>query len=164
MQSIIPTLWINDGAIEEAAAYYCSVFDGSETGSTTYGPEAGEYAGKKVTVQLELNGQQFVLLNGGSTSFTPNESVSFAIGCEGQEEVDRVWDALVDGGEPGPCGWCKDRYGFSWQVTPVELYRMLEDPDPEKVARVSQCLMQVRGRAFDLEELRAAFDGRDRVT
>ena len=160
MDQITPTLWINDGAIEEAAKYYLSVFpDSKETGSTTFGEDAGEYAGQKVTIQLELNGQPFVLINGGATTFTPNESVSFAIGCEDQQEVDQLWDALVAEGQPGPCGWCKDKYGFSWQVTPVELYRMLEDPDPEKVRRVTACFMAVDGRAFDIEELRAAYAG-----
>ncbi len=161
MEQIVPTMWINDGKIEEAADFYCSLLpDTKVTGSNDYGPDAGEYAGQKMVVRLDLLGQPYVLLNGGSTSFTPNESVSFSVGCETQEEVDRLWDGLADGGEPGPCGWIKDRYGFSWQVTPTALHRMLDDPDPEKVQRVTACFMQVDGRAFDIAELEAAFEGR----
>lgn len=161
MHQIIPTLWINDGKIEEAAQFYCSLLpDSKVTGSNDYGPDAGEYAGQKMVVRLDLLGQPYVLLNGGGTSFTPNESVSFEVGCENQEEVDRLWAALADGGEPGPCGWIKDRYGFSWQVNPTVLYTMLDDPDPEKVQRVTACFMKVDKRPFDIAELEAAFEGR----
>jgi predicted 3-demethylubiquinone-9 3-methyltransferase (glyoxalase superfamily) len=160
MEQITPTLWINDN-LEEAAEFYCSLFPESQvTGSNDFGPDAGEYAGKKMVIRLELLGQPYVLLNGGDTRFTPNESVSFAVGCDTQEEVDRLWEALVPGGEPGPCGWIKDRYGFSWQVTPTVLYKMLDDSDPEKVQRVTACFMQVDGRQFDIAELEAAFEGR----
>jgi predicted 3-demethylubiquinone-9 3-methyltransferase (glyoxalase superfamily) len=161
MDTITPTLWINDGRIEEAAQFYTGLFENSTvTGSNDYGPEAGEYAGQKMVIRLELNGSPYVLLSGGATSFTANESVSFAVGCADQEEVDRLWQALEDGGEPGPCGWIKDRFGFSWQVTPNALYRMLDDPDPEKVRRVTECFMQVDKRQFDIAELEAAFEGR----
>jgi predicted 3-demethylubiquinone-9 3-methyltransferase (glyoxalase superfamily) len=160
MDTITPTLWINDNRIEEAAAFYTSLFeDGEVTGSNDYGPEAGEYAGQKMVIRLKLNDQPFVLLNGAATSFAPNESVSFEIGCEDQEEVDRLWHALEDGGEPGPCGWIKDRFGFSWQVTPTALYRMMDDPDPERVRRVTQCFMAVDKRQFDIAELEAAYEG-----
>ena len=80
--------------------------------------------------------------------------------CDTQEEIDRLWDALVEGGEPGPCGWLKDRYGFSWQVYPAVLDKMLTDADPEKVQRVTACFMEVDKRAFDIDELEAAFEGR----
>ena len=160
METITPTLWINDNRIEEAAEFYTSLFEKSAvTGTNDYGPEAGEYAGQKMVIRLELNGQPYVLLNGAATSFTPNESVSFKVGCEDQEEVDRLWHALEDGGEPGPCGWIKDRFGFSWQVTPTALYRMLDDPDPEKVRRVTACFMAVDKRPFDIAELEAAYAG-----
>ena len=160
MPEISTTLWVNDGRVEEAAEFYCSLFaDSRITGSNDYGPDAGEYAGQKMVVRFELMGQSYVALNGGATRFTPNESVSFAVGCEDQEEVDRLWDALVEGGEPGPCGWLKDRFGFSWQVTPTALYRMLDDPDPEKVQRVTAAFMQVDGRAFDIAELESAYAG-----
>ena len=161
MDQITPTLWINDDRVEEAAEFYCSLFDDSRiTGSNDYGPEAGEYAGKKMVVRVELQGKPYVLLNGGGTTFTANESVSFAVGCDSQAEVDRLWSALVEGGEPGPCGWLKDRFGFSWQVTPSVLYKMLDDSDPEKVQRVTAAFMQVNGRKFDIDELEAAFEGR----
>ena len=161
MDQITPTLWINDGKVEEAADFYCSLFQGSQvTGSNDYGPDAGDLAGQMMVIRLELQGKPYVLLNGGDTSFTPNESVSFAVGCDSQDEVDRLWAALVEGGEPGPCGWVKDRYGFSWQVTPTVLYKMLDDSDAEKVRRVTACFMQVNGRQFDIAELEAAFEGR----
>ena len=160
MEPITPTLWINGEDMDEAATFYCSLFDdGRVTGSNDYGPDAGEWAGKAMVKRLELNGQPFVLLNGGSTVFTPNESVSFVLTCEDQSEVDRLWKVLTDGGEPGPCGWIKDRFGFSWQVTPTVLHRMLDDPDPEKVQRVTAAFMQVDGRAFDIAELEAAYAG-----
>jgi predicted 3-demethylubiquinone-9 3-methyltransferase (glyoxalase superfamily) len=160
METIAATLWINDD-LDKAAEFYCSLFAGSRiTGSNDYGPDAGPYAGQKMVVRLELQGQPYVLLNGGDTSFEPNESVSFAVGCENQGEVDRLWEALEDGGVPGPCGWIKDRYGFSWQVTPTRLYEMLDDPDGEKVQRVSAAFMAVDKRRFDIAELEAAFEGR----
>ena len=160
MQEITPTLWISDD-IEEAAEFYCSLFEDSRvTGSNDYGPDAGEYAGKKMVIRLELRGQPYVLLKGGETRFTPNEAVSFAVGCDSQDEVDRLWTALEQGGEAGPCGWIKDRYGFSWQVTPVRLYEMLDDPDPEKVQRVTAAFMAVDQRKFEIAELEAAFEGR----
>ncbi len=161
MQEITTTLWINDGKVEEAADFYCSLFaDSKITGSNDYGPDAGEYAGRKMVIRFELLGRPYVVLNGGETSFTPNESVSFAVGCDSQDEVDRLWNALVPGGEPGPCGWIKDRFGFSWQVTPTRLFEMLDDPDPGKVQRVTAAFMQVNGRQFDIAELEAAFEGR----
>ncbi len=160
MAEITTTLWINDGRVEEAAAFYCSLFaDSKITGTNEYGPDAGEYAGEKMVVRLELMGRPYVALNGGATRFVPNESVSFAVGCEDQGEVDRLWEALVLGGEPGPCGWLKDRFGFSWQITPTALHRMLDDPDPERVQRVTAAFMQVDGRPFDIAELEAAYAG-----
>jgi predicted 3-demethylubiquinone-9 3-methyltransferase (glyoxalase superfamily) len=160
MQEITPTLWISDD-MDEAAEFYCSLFEDSRvTGSNDYGPDAGEYAGKKMVIRLELQGQPYILLYGGETRFTPNESVSFAVGCDSQDEVDRLWAALEQGGEPGPCGWIKDRYGFSWQVTPTRLYEMLDDPDPEKVQRVTAAFMAVDQRKFEISDLEAAFEGR----
>ena len=160
MEQITTTLWINDGLVEEAADFYCSLFEDSRiTGSNDFGPDAGEWAGRKMVVRLELLGQPYIALSGGDTTFTPNESVSFAIGCENQDEVDRLWEALEDGGVPGPCGWIKDRYGFSWQVTPTRLYEMLDDPDPEKVQRVTAAFMAVDKRKFEISELEAAFEG-----
>ena len=161
MQQITPNLWINDGAIEEAVAFYCSLFDDSRVVSfSTYGPDAGEYAGQKMGVSFELRGQPFTAINGGGVRFAPTEAVSLAVPCDTQEEIDRYWAALTDGGEPGPCGWLKDKFGFSWQVYPSVLDKMLTDSDPDRVQRVTTCFMAVDKRAFDIEELQAAFDGR----
>ena len=161
MQTITPNLWINDGRIEEAVDFYVSLFDDSRiTSSADYGPEAGEHAGEKMVIAFELQGRAYSAINGAGTRFEANESVSLAVPCDTQEEIDRLWDALVDGGKAGPCGWLKDRFGFSWQVFPTVLDRYLADPDPAKVQRVVACFTQVDGRAFDLAELEAAYDGR----
>ena len=161
MQRITPNLWINDGKIEEAVDFYCSLFENSGVvSSSDYGPDAGEYAGQKMALYFELMGQPYVAINGGGTRFEPNESVSLAIPCDTQEEIDRLWEALVEGGEPGPCGWLKDRYGFSWQVYPAVLDKMIGDSAPERVQRVTACFMAVDKRAFRIDELEAAFEGR----
>ena len=128
--------------------------------TTDYGPEAGAYAGQKMAIYFELMGRSYVAINGADTRFEPNESVSLAVPCDTQEEIDRLWDALVEGGEPSMCGWLKDRYGFSWQVYPAALDKMMTDADPEKVRRVTAAFMQVDRRAFRIEELEAAFEGR----
>ena len=161
MTRIVPNLWINDGKIEEAVDFWVDVFEDSRVvRSTDYGPDAGTWAGQKMAIYFELRGDSFVAINGGDTSFTPSEAVSLAVPCETQDEIDHLWKGLCDGGEPGPCGWLKDRYGFSWQVYPAELDQMLQDSDPERVRRVTACFMAVDKRAFDIEELRAAFEGR----
>jgi predicted 3-demethylubiquinone-9 3-methyltransferase (glyoxalase superfamily) len=160
MQKIVPNLWINDGLIEEAVDFYVSLFEDSRVErSTVYGPDAGEWAGQKMGVYFVLMGRSYVAINGAHTSFTPNESISLAVPCDTQEEIDRLWEALTKEGEPGPCGWLKDRYGFSWQIYPTRLDEMLTDDDPEKVQRAIACFMQIDQRAFDLEELEAAFAG-----
>jgi predicted 3-demethylubiquinone-9 3-methyltransferase (glyoxalase superfamily) len=161
MQKIVPNLWINDGKIEEAVDFYCSLFENSRiVSSSHYGPDAGELSGQKLAVQFELQGQPYVAINGGPTRFEANESVSLGVPCDTQEEIDRLWDALVEGGEPSMCGWLKDRFGFSWQITPASLDKMLADPDEEKVRRVTAAFMKVERRAFDIAELEAAFEGR----
>jgi predicted 3-demethylubiquinone-9 3-methyltransferase (glyoxalase superfamily) len=160
MQRITPNLWINDGKIEEAVAYYCSLFEDSRVvSSSDYGPDAGEWSGQKMALYFELQGQPFTAINGAHTRFEANESVSLAIPCDTQEEIDRLWNALVDGGEPGPCGWLKDRYGFSWQVYPSVLDKMMTDSDPERIQRVTACFMAIDKRAFRIDELEAAFAG-----
>jgi predicted 3-demethylubiquinone-9 3-methyltransferase (glyoxalase superfamily) len=161
MRQITPNLWINDGKIQEAVDFYCSLFENSRVvSSVDYGPDAGEFAGQAMAVNFELQGQPYTAINGADTRFEPNESFSLGIPCDTQEEIDRLWDALVEAGEPGPCGWLKDRFGFSWQVYPAALDKMLIDPDPEKVQRVTACFMAVDKRAFRIEELEAAFEGR----
>jgi predicted 3-demethylubiquinone-9 3-methyltransferase (glyoxalase superfamily) len=161
MQQITPNLWINDGKIEEAVDFYCSLFPDSKVVSTfVHGPDAGELAGQKMAVVFDLLGQPYTAINGGPTRFEPNESISLAIPCDTQDEIDRLWDALTEGGEPGPCGWLKDRYGFSWQVYPAVLDKMMADPDAEKVQRAVACFMAIDKRAFRIDELEAAFEGR----
>ncbi|MEV7285147.1 VOC family protein [Streptomyces sp. NPDC093252] len=150
-------LWF-DGQAEDAAHYYVSVFkDASLGGITRYGEGAPVPAGTVLTADFTLNGQRFVALNGGPQySFT--EAISFQIPCADQDEIDHYWTALTrDGGQPGPCGWLKDRYGVSWQVVPERLPAMLGDPDTERAARVGQALMRM-GK-LDLAELERAFDG-----
>ena len=161
MQQIVPNLWINDGKIEEAVDFYCSLFENSRiVRSVDHPPGAGDLAGQKMAIYYELQGQTYAAINGGDTRFEANESVSLAVPCDTQDEIDRLWDALAEGGEPGPCGWLKDRYGFSWQVYPAALDEMMTDPDPEKVQRVTACFMAIDKRAFDIEELQAAYEGR----
>ena len=135
MPSITPNLWF-DTQGEEAAEFYVSVFPNSKITNVTHYGEAGpREAGTVMTVDFVLDGQEFTAINGGP-EFTFSESVSFLINCADQEEVDHYWSKLSDGGEEGPCGWLKDRYGLSWQVCPVVLNELVNDPDPARVQRV----------------------------
>ncbi|MEU9314445.1 VOC family protein [Streptomyces sp. NPDC048295] len=148
-------LWF-DGQAEEAAEYYVSVFKNSRLGRTGRYSEAGPGpAGSVMTVEFELNGQRFVGLNGGP-EFTFDEAVSFQIGCADQAEVDHYWSSLTDGGEEGPCGWLKDRYGLSWQVVPEGLTELLLDPDGTKAARTTAAMMTMK--KLDIATLRKAHD------
>jgi predicted 3-demethylubiquinone-9 3-methyltransferase (glyoxalase superfamily) len=158
MQKIHPMLWF-DSQAEEAANHYVSIFPNSGIGTVTkYGPAGPLAEGTVMTVQFELDGAKFVALNGGP-DFTFTEAVSFVVPCETQAEVDRIWDRLVDGGRPDACGWLKDRYGLSWQIVPTELLEMLADPDPTKAQRVNEAMLKVFGK-FDIEDLRAAYEGK----
>ena len=142
MQKITPWLWF-DTEGEEAARFYASVFPNSEVGEITrYGSAGPRPEGTVMTVSFELEGQPFVALNGGP-EFAFTEAVSFQVLCEDQDEVDRYWDALAEGGEEGPCGWLKDRYGLSWQIVPKALFELLEDPDKEKAQRVTEAMLQM---------------------
>jgi predicted 3-demethylubiquinone-9 3-methyltransferase (glyoxalase superfamily) len=157
MQKIHPMLWFDDQA-EEAASRYVSIFPNSKIGATTrYGPAGPGVEGTVMTVDFELDGQRFVALNGGP-EFKFNEAISFVVPCESQAEVDAIWDKLVDGGEPAPCGWLKDRYGLSWQIVPTVLLEMLTDPDPARAQRVNEAMLKVFGK-FEIAELRAAYEG-----
>ena len=143
MSGITPFLWFDTQA-EEAAHYYTSVFPNSRvTGTVRYGEAGPGPAGTVATVEFELDGQQMVALNGGP-QFRFNEAVSFQISCESQEEVDRYWTALGDGGEEGPCGWLTDRYGLSWQVTPTRLTELLADPDPDVADRAMRAMLTMK--------------------
>ena len=152
-------LWFDNQA-EEAANFYVSVFKkNSKVKQITHyaGEEFPEKKGLVMTVSFELNGQEFVALNGGP-QFKFTEAVSFQIFCADQEEIDYYWTRLTEGGgEPGPCGWLKDRYGLSWQVVPEGLADMVGDPDPEKAARVTKAFMAMS--KFDVAALEKAYAG-----
>ncbi|MBW5483885.1 VOC family protein [Streptomyces bambusae] len=150
-------LWF-DGNAEEAAAYYVSVFKDGRIGRTARYTEAGPGpAGSVMVVEFEINGQKFVALNGGP-AFTFNEAVSFQIPCADQAEADHYWDVLIgDGGEGGPCGWLKDRFGLSWQVFPAEAIDLVGDPDPERAARATRAMMTMK--RIDVAEMRKAAEG-----
>jgi len=141
--SITPCLWF-DTQGEEAAAFYTSVFPDSRILEVSHYGDAGPRpAGTVMTISFELNGQRFLALNGGP-EFVFNEAISFTIDCADQDEVDHYWGRLSDGGEEGPCGWLKDRYGVSWQVVPNRLPELLSDPDPEIGQRVMTAMLQMR--------------------
>ena len=155
-QKIVPNLWFDTEA-EEAAKFYCSVFEDSRVVSVTHYNEAGpREAGMVLTVEWELNGQRFVGINGGP-QFTFDEAVSFSITCEDQDEIDYYWEQLSEGGSEGPCGWVKDRFGLSWQVVPRGMDEVLNDPDPEKGRRAMEAMLQM-GK-LDIAELRRAAAG-----
>jgi predicted 3-demethylubiquinone-9 3-methyltransferase (glyoxalase superfamily) len=156
VQGITPFLWF-DSEAEEAANFYTSVFPNSRILKTTrYGEAGPREAGSVMTVDFELDGRDFVALNGGP-EFTFTEAVSFLVNCEDQDEVDELWDQLSEGGEKGPCGWLKDKYGLSWQVVPIVLSELLSDPDPAKSQRVTQAMLQMS--KLEIEPLRRAYEG-----
>jgi predicted 3-demethylubiquinone-9 3-methyltransferase (glyoxalase superfamily) len=157
MPKITPFLWFEDQA-EEAARFYASIFEDARIGRITrYGAAGPRKPGTVMTVEFELDGQKFVALNGGP-EFKFTEAISFSVECETQEEVDELWEKLSEGGEQGPCGWLKDRYGMSWQVNPRVLSEMLDDPDPARSQRVMQAMMGMK--KIDIGGLRRAYDGR----
>jgi predicted 3-demethylubiquinone-9 3-methyltransferase (glyoxalase superfamily) len=138
-----PCLWF-DGQAEQAAAHYTAIFPNSEIlGVTRYGPDAPGQEGAVMTVEFSLDGQHYVGLNGGP-QFTFTEAISFQIHCADQDEVDHYWTKLSDGGEEGPCGWLKDRFGVSWQVVPDRLLELVSDPDPGRAQRAMQAMMGMR--------------------
>ncbi|QNF33990.1 VOC family protein [Adhaeribacter swui] len=135
-QKITPFLWFDNQA-EEAMHFYTSIFKNSKINSVVRNG-----AGGVLTASFTLNGQDFVALNGGPLyKFT--EAISFVVNCETQDEIDSMWEQLSAGGEPGRCGWLKDKYGLSWQVVPPVLPKLLQHPDPEKSIRVMQAMMQM---------------------
>jgi predicted 3-demethylubiquinone-9 3-methyltransferase (glyoxalase superfamily) len=138
-----PCLWF-DGQAEAAAAHYIAIFPNSEiVGVTRYGPDGPGQEGAVMTVEFSLDGQHYVGLNGGP-QFTFTEAISFYIHCADQDEVDHYWTRLSDGGEEGPCGWLKDRFGVSWQVVPDRLFELISDPDPGRAQRAMQAMMGMR--------------------
>jgi predicted 3-demethylubiquinone-9 3-methyltransferase (glyoxalase superfamily) len=158
MPSITPNLWF-DGDAERAAEFYASVFPDSRVVNVNRSP-ADNPSGKKgdvLTVDFVVLGQPFTGINGGP-DFRFNEAVSFAIDCADQAEVDRYWDALTaEGGEPGPCGWLKDRFGLSWQVVPRRLNELLGDPDADVAQRTMEAMLRMS--KLDVAELEAAARG-----
>ena len=154
MQKITTFLWFDKEA-EEAAKFYTSIFSDSRIKEVSRYGEAGPGPkGSVMVVTLELQGQEFMLLNGGP-EFKFTEAISLMINCESQEEIDRFWAKLSDGGEEGPCGWLKDRYGVSWQVTPRVLLEMQRDPDRERANRVVKAMLQM-GK-IDIKALEDAY-------
>ena len=153
---ITPFLWFDTQA-EEAAHYYCSIFKNSRIVSASRYPEAGPgETGSVMTVEFELDGQRFIGLNGGP-EFTFTEAVSFQVDCADQAEADYYWERLTaDGGEESQCGWCKDKYGLSWQIVPKGFFELVSDPDPERANRAMQAMFGMK--KLDLDALRAAAD------
>lgn len=154
MQKIGPCLWFDTQA-EEAAKFYVSVFRNSRIIETNYYLEgAPKPAGSVMTVRFSLDGEEFVALNGGP-EFTFSPAVSFVANCADQFEVDRLWAALLEGGQESQCGWLTDRYGVSWQVVPVAIYDMLNSPDRVAAQRVMNALLGMV--KLDIAELRKAY-------
>jgi len=155
MRGITPCLWF-DTEGEEAATFYTSVFPRSRiTDVARYGSAGPRPEGMVMTVSFELDGLKFVALNGGP-EFTFSEAVSFQVFCETQDEVDSYWSTLSEGGQEGPCGWLKDKFGLSWQIVPTRLTELLEDPDHEKSQRVMAAMMEMRKIDVDALERAAA--------
>lgn len=159
MQKITPFLWFDDKA-EEAVNFYASIFESSKVGSITRYDEAmakaaGRPEGTVMTVDFELDGQEFVALNGGP-HFKFTEAISFVVNCETQEEVDRFWEKLSEGGQKVQCGWLKDKYGLSWQIVPTILNEFMKDKDPAKAKRVMSAMLQMK--KIDIQGLQQAYD------
>jgi predicted 3-demethylubiquinone-9 3-methyltransferase (glyoxalase superfamily) len=153
-QRIVTNLWFDTQA-EEAAEYYCSIFEDARVLNVVPYPEGTDKAGTVLVVEFELLGQRLVAINGGP-QFTFDEAISLQVNCRDQAEIDYYWEKLAAGGSEGPCGWCKDRYGLSWQVTPVGINEFFAG-DPEDAARAAQAMFQMT--KLDIATLEAARDG-----
>jgi predicted 3-demethylubiquinone-9 3-methyltransferase (glyoxalase superfamily) len=159
MKTITPCLWFDNKA-EEAVNFYVSLIKNSRMGSITrYSEEgaaaSGRPAGSVMTVLFELNGQEFMALNGGP-QFTFTPAVSFIVNCDTQEEIDMLWDTLSEGGEKNVCGWLKDKYGVSWQIVPAVLAEMMIDKDAERTGRVMKAVLQMT--KLDIKALQQAYE------
>ncbi|HEV8088446.1 MAG TPA: VOC family protein [Actinomycetota bacterium] len=157
MQKISPFLWF-DSEAEAAVTFYLSLFEDSRITTTLRYPQNSTIGepGSVMSLGFELNGQQFMALNGGPEfRFTP--AISFYVHCEDQAEIDRLWNALLDGGEPQQCGWITDRFGVTWQIVPTILDTFLTDEDQEKVQRVTEAFLKME--KFDIPTLEAAYAG-----
>jgi len=158
MQKITTFLWFDDKA-EEAANYYVSIFKNSKIGTITrYGEEAAEVSGRPkgtvMVVTFQLNGQEFMALNGGP-HFKFSEAISLLVNCETQDELDKLWEKLSEGGEEGRCGWLKDKYGLSWQIVPTVLGEMMKGKDAEKLERVMNAILKMD--KIDIKTLKQAY-------
>jgi predicted 3-demethylubiquinone-9 3-methyltransferase (glyoxalase superfamily) len=157
MQKITPFLWFDNEA-EDAAKFYVSIFRNSKIVKITrYGAAGPRPKGTVMTVLFQLNGQEFIALNGGP-QFKFTEAVSFSVNCRTQAEVDMYWKKLSKGGQEGPCGWLKDKYGLSWQINPIVLGEMLDDPDLEKADRTMKAMLQMK--KIDIKRLKQAYAGK----
>ena len=159
MQKITPCLWFDDKA-EEAVNFYVSIIKNSKIGRIArYGEEGAEVSGRPkgtvMTVTFQLDGQEFMALNGGPV-FTFSPAISFIVNCKTQKEVDRLWEKLSEGGEKGRCGWLKDKYGMSWQIVPTALGKMMQDKDAKKSERVMKALLQMD--KLDVRGLKRAYE------
>jgi predicted 3-demethylubiquinone-9 3-methyltransferase (glyoxalase superfamily) len=159
MTKMTTCLWFDKGEARKAAQFYASIFPDTHVGGAMAAP--GDYPGgesnDELTVEFTLLGQSFVGLNGGP-NFTPNQAVSFMVVTENQEETDRYWDAIVgNGGEESACGWCKDRWGFSWQITPRALLEANNSPDKAAAKRAFEAMMTMR--KIDIARIEAALKG-----
>jgi predicted 3-demethylubiquinone-9 3-methyltransferase (glyoxalase superfamily) len=154
-QKITTYLWFDKQA-EEAANHYTSIFKNSKILSVTrYGDAGPGPKGAAMTVSFQLEGQEFIALNGGP-HFKFTEAISLLVDCETQKEVDELWSRLSAGGEEGQCGWLKDEYGLSWQIIPSVLFRLIQDPDPAKSKRVMEAMLQMK--KIDIAGLQQAYD------
>jgi predicted 3-demethylubiquinone-9 3-methyltransferase (glyoxalase superfamily) len=157
MSKPTPFLWFDNDA-EDAMNFYVSIFPNSKVLSTTRYPAGGPTpAGTVMTAQFQLDGQDFIALNGGP-SHEFSDAISFVVNCETQAEVDRFWEKLTAGGKPGPCGWLKDKYGLSWQIVPAILPKLLSDQDQAKSGRAMAAMMKMS--KLDGDALKRAYDGR----
>jgi predicted 3-demethylubiquinone-9 3-methyltransferase (glyoxalase superfamily) len=156
MQKISPFLWFNNNA-EEAVTFYTSIFKDSKVTSTVRNGENGPgNAGSALTMGFQLFGQEFTILNGGPGFATLTPAISFVVKCETQEEVDHYWDNLLDGGKAMQCGWLTDRFGVTWQIVPVQLFKLMGDKDICKAKKVTEAMMKMI--KLDIAGLQKAFD------
>jgi len=155
MQKITPCLWFDFNA-EEAVAHYTGIFQRSKILQVShYGDAMPAHKGKVLTILFELEGQRFLALNGGP-HFRFTEAISLSVDCADQQEVDRLWTQLGEGGAPSQCGWLKDKFGLSWQIVPSVVQRMMQDPDPVRVERVMGAILKMH--KLDIAALQAAYD------
>ncbi len=160
-KKLTPCLWFDTQA-EDAAKFYCAIFKNSKITSISRFPDAGQDvhgkpAGSVMVVAFEIDGQPFTALNGGP-QFKFDEAVSFQVACDNQEEIDYFWSKLSEGGQEGPCGWLKDKFGLSWQVFPSALPKWLMDPDKARPARVMNAFMTMK--KLDIAAIERAYEGK----